>query len=47
MTPTPPFSRRPVGWISAPHLSSHGADQLAEVERPTAPSALFFPRGDA
>jgi|GEM_PF-491315 len=46
-TPTFPFSRRPVGWISAPHLSSHGADQLAEVEHHTAPSAHFIQRGDA
>ena len=44
MTPFPPFSRPPVGWVSAPVLPScWGADQLAEVELPTAPSALFFP----
>lgn len=42
--PFPPFSRPPVGWVSAPVLPScWGADQLAEVELPTAPSALFFP----
>jgi len=43
MTPFPPFSRPPCGWVSAPAPSSPSADQLAEVELPTAPSALFFP----
>ena len=46
MTHHTPFDCPP-GRISAPHLSSHGADQLAEVELPTAPSALFLSRGDA
>ncbi|MEP3149943.1 MAG: hypothetical protein ABJO21_07230 [Marinomonas sp.] len=47
MTSFPPFSRLSTGWVSAPASSSPSADQLAEVELPTAPSALFFSRGDA